>query len=321
MKNVLKCSSVQVLKWGFGLAPLVLAIILAGCSEKSAEPDRKAHPTGWSDPASANFHGQFLTQRGTPDGLQACRECHGEDNSTTATGVSCFGCHNQFPHPAGWSGTGTPNLHQTFIQQQGWKIESCKACHGADFHIEKEVGGQLVSCYTCHTGSSGPQGCRVCHGGANSSAPPADLLGGTSTDLVTVGAHQAHLEGSTLSAGISCSDCHLRPSGFDDPAHIDTLTPGRAEVTFGALSTDSGRVTPVWNRDAGTCSSVYCHGNFSGGDTSLAVRWTGGPAEAECGSCHGMPPANPPHPVTSQGCWACHTYNAANHVNGVVDFR
>jgi predicted CxxxxCH...CXXCH cytochrome family protein len=315
--KIFKCSSAQVLKWSIGL---FIIISMSGCAEKASEPERKTHPTGWADASSANFHAKFLQERGTTEGLQACLECHDGFASTAVTGVSCFGCHAQFPHPAGWADTSSANLHQTYIQMNGWRLDECKACHGADFRTVKTLNDTTtISCFTCHTGNSGPLGCRTCHGGANSSAPPPDLLGGTSTDLITVGTHQVHLNGRNKSDGILCSDCHHRPNGFDDPLHIDTTTAGMAELTFSALATDSGRLTPIWNRTAGTCSSVYCHGAFEGGNDTLVVRWTGGSQEAKCGTCHSLPPSN--HTPEQDDCSGCHVYTAASHVDGVVNFR
>ncbi len=299
---------------------LILSIVLAACSEKASEPTRAAHPTGWVDTSSANFHGKFLADRGSPEGLQACQSCHGEPGSVNATGVSCFSCHAQFPHPVGWSGSGTANLHQTYIQQKGWRMDECKTCHGADFRTAKTFQDtSSISCFSCHAGNSGPIGCKTCHGGAASSAPPADLLGGTSTDLITVGAHTAHVLDEGTFAKISCANCHAGFSGYANPAHIDTTTPGRAEVVFGVIATDSGRISPVWDRNAGTCSSIYCHGSFGGGN-GVVPQWirTG---QAECGSCHNLPPTTHTSLPQQQACSICHVFEQATHVDGVVNMR
>lgn len=320
MKKVLKYSSAQVLKWSVGLLSISIALSMTGCSEKSSEPERTAHPMGWADTSSANFHGKFLAERGTPEGYQACLECHGDFATKNETGVSCFGCHAQYPHPAGWSGAGSANLHQTYIQQKGWRLDECKACHGADFRTAKVFQDTTtISCFTCHTGNSGPVGCRTCHGGATSAAPPADLLGGTSTDLITVGAHQTHVNEDGTFARISCNQCHAQFAGYADPNHIDTTTAGMAEVVFGVVATDSGRVSPVWDRNAGTCSSVYCHGSFDGGN-AVIPRWTGA-EQAECGSCHSLPPTSHTTHEQQHGCSTCHLFDQALHVNGVVNFR
>jgi len=298
---------------------LMAGMLSIGCSDKSAEPTREAHPAGWTDTASVDFHGKYLATRGMAAGLANCRECHGPDSSVAATGVSCYGCHNQFPHPTGWSGPNTANLHQIALQKANWNMKSCQACHGTDYAtVKMKADSSLVSCITCHSSRNGPQNCRVCHGSTESSAPPADLLGGTSTDLVTVGAHQVHLNGRRISTGMSCDECHAF-NGFSDPNHIDTTSPGVAEVVFGAVATDSGRVSPVWDRNTGSCSSVYCHGSFDGGRDTLKVLWTRGENQAECGSCHSTPPPAP-HPASDR-CISCHLYTAATHVNGVVDMK
>jgi len=295
--------------------------ISVGCAEKGSEPTRTTHPIGWTDTASVDFHGKYLAARGVVAGVANCRACHGVDSSVALTGVSCYGCHNQFPHPSGWSGSGTANLHQVALQQANWDMTSCKTCHGADYATPKmKADSSLVSCNTCHHAKGGPQNCRLCHGSPTSAAPPADLLGGTSSDLMTVGAHQAHLNGRKVSKGINCRECHAAMNGFSDPKHIDTSSVGIAEVTFGALATDSGRIAPVWDRNNGSCSSVYCHGSFDGGNDSLVVYWTRGQAEADCGTCHSFPPPAP-H-VQTGSCTSCHIYNiTTHHINGVVDMK
>jgi len=299
----------------------LLVVLVAGCSEKASEPERKAHPSGWADTSSVNFHGKFLAERGVPAGYQACQECHGAFDSGSSTGVSCFSCHNQFPHPTGWSGAGTANLHQTYIQQKGWKLGECQACHGSDFRTAKTFQDTTtISCFTCHGGNSGPVGCRVCHGGSASSAPPADLLGGTSTDLITVGAHTAHVDEVGTFARVSCNQCHAGFDGYAGANHIDLATPGIAEVQFGAIATDSGRIAPVWDRNSGTCSSVYCHGSFDGG-VNAQPNWTADRLTEGCASCHGFPPST--HTTAEQrgACASCHDFTQATHVDGTVNFR
>jgi len=41
----------------------------------------------------------------------------------------------------------------------------------------------------------------------------------------------------------------------------------------------------TWNRGTGTCTNVYCHGEFSGGNNANNPLWTGS-NQAACGSCH-----------------------------------
>jgi predicted CxxxxCH...CXXCH cytochrome family protein len=138
---------------------------------------------------------------------------------------------------------------------------------------------------------------------------------------VEVGAHQAHLRGGTLRRAVACEECHHVPSSLRDPLHAA----GRhAALDWGPLATARG-AAPSWDRVAATCSAVYCHGAFALGASSNAPRWTGGPPEAACGTCHGLPPP-PPHPLAG-ACGGCHPgYTDSSvdpdlHVNGLPDGR
>jgi hypothetical protein len=128
------------------------------------------------------------------------------------------------------------------------------------------------------------EGCTTCHGDASrpgtsteQAAPPVDAHGGSSTTLVTVGAHQAHLQN-----GVACSTCHTVPPD-GDRTHIDGPY---AQVTFtGPLVGANNTLVAPWNRDVATCAN-YCHGaSFVGGATPNP-SWTF-QGSFGCGDCHG----------------------------------
>jgi predicted CxxxxCH...CXXCH cytochrome family protein len=155
--------------------------------------------------------------------------------------------------------------------------------------------------------------CTRCHGDAvnGNAAPPFSVKGETAASAVEVGAHQRHLQGTSLRAPLRCDDCHLVPTKATDPGHMEG-TPAR--VVFDAPRSDGlarkGGVTPSWDRATQRCSNVYCHGgSLDAGGTQHAPVWTGGGAEAACGTCHDVPPANGRHPAVATdrtGCSACH---------------
>jgi predicted CxxxxCH...CXXCH cytochrome family protein len=159
--------------------------------------------------------------------------------------------------------------------------------------------------------------CSQCHGSDDNAAPPRALGGGTSTDLVAVGAHQAHLTSPNMGHPLECNECHVVPETKDDPGHIDDDS-WFAELTWGPIATGGGAYSPVWDHGAMTCANTECHGGA--GATVPAPVWTqlDGSARA-CGACHGNPPPSP-HPA-STACADCHpTGNGPEHMNGVVDF-
>jgi predicted CxxxxCH...CXXCH cytochrome family protein len=174
--------------------------------------------------------------------------------------------------------------------------------------------------------------CARCHGDpANgNAAPPVSVRGETATTAIGVGAHQAHLQDGPLHLALPCASCHVVPTREDQPGHIAGPT---AALAFGALATTGG-AAPSWDRQAQTCSNVYCHGATLAGGSHTAPRWTNvGAGEAACGSCHGLPPTNPRHPkitaTDTRICSTCHpgtvkpdgTIDVAGglHVDGIVE--
>src|SRR5581483_2586087 len=95
------------------------------------------------------------------------------------------------------------------------------------------------------------------------------------------GAHAKH------TAKYDCTACHPKPQTWDEPGHLGPL-----RVSF-------------W--DGKQCNNTYCHG-------SATPRWYNGPGEAQCGSCHGVPPAN----HANSQCAECHPTDPAKHVDGTV---
>lgn len=174
----------------------------------------------------------------------------------------------------------------------------------------------------------------------SSGAPPYGLRGESSDTSLVVGAHAAHLAGSSLAAGFPCATCHLVPAFVWDSAHYDSFVPGQnvitdtvAELTWSGLAGNESS----WNRTTRRCSNTYCHGNFIGGYHANAPVWTGA-VQASCGSCHDVGP-NPdslrwihPSHVGDFGlrCADCHAAvvdtllaitTPAQHVNGHADMQ
>lgn len=219
-------------------------------------------------------------------------------------------------HPEGWASPSSQNFHGDAAKQG---IAECISCHGQDL-----TGGSVgVSCETCHSGFK--TNCTFCHGGVDTDkgSPPVDIHGNTATSEVTVGAHTAHVTGkSGLTVPLDCTACHKKPSNALDPGHIDGSP---AEVV-----SEHG-----WDRKAATCTSSYCHGNFTGGNSQNHPVWTK-EGQAECGSCHELPPKTGRHPSVfskhafmGKNCSNCHNglandgatqvLNPAKHINGQKD--
>jgi predicted CxxxxCH...CXXCH cytochrome family protein len=220
-------------------------------------------------------------------------------------------------HPDGWS---APDRHGYAANASG--LAGCQACHGQDL-----AGGSAgVSCNACHASAGHADwatSCTFCHGdrATGRPSPPLDTQGQSAASNVSVGVHAAHVA-TTLATPLACTECHPARSGsvLDDPGHVDG--DGHAEIAFGALARTGGAAASYARAGptSATCSSVYCHGEFTGG-SRWDPSWTS-TVQASCTSCHGAPPSTGHHTShDSAACSECHGHSGAGttHVNGTAD--
>ena len=134
----------------------------------------------------------------------------------TWDGATCTNvyCHGAVFHAAGGTTT-SPRWDDPT------PAGTCDRCHG-----NPPPNHARNDCATCHPASAPhvdgivqigrTAGCGGCHGSLTSPAPPTDLAGNTFTTAIGVGAHQAHLQGtSRLTGPIACETCHLVPATVD----------------------------------------------------------------------------------------------------------
>jgi predicted CxxxxCH...CXXCH cytochrome family protein len=311
------------------------------------------HKTGWTGNVPATSHGGYL--QGKNWNLTECAGCHGSDFKGGSSGKSCFTCHSSYPHSA-FTGAGG---HAAWLYTAGYPLAQCKTCHGATYD-----GGAVVSksCMSsgCHVDAGGvkktPEACNTCHGQFRAlasdiptAAPPKSVLGDSLASQHSVGAHQRHLVSGALGRDVKCVECHTVPASAFASGHIDTQLP--AEVVFNdtlaKLTTANGtyRPVPAYINTTYKCNNTYCHGNwkavksnaptdylFAYADSVIeganySPVWSGGTAEAACGTCHGLPPKG--HmAATLQICANCHTgvvngsgviIDKTKHINGKID--
>lgn len=233
-------------------------------------------------------------------------------------------------------------------ENHGMGLDECHLCHGEVVDADLNIIAPELHVDTMLQVVEGDQ-CTLCHGMGDDPAPPFDLSGNTSEALVTVGAHQAHLGPPfRLGAPVECGACHLVPTEVGDEGHLDGELPAEvfpAEIADSSLAFAQG-ASPVWDRDAETCSDVYCHGGGTelADDTTPTLNrtptWTASFVdEVYCGSCHGIPPNTDTHLgfVTLDECHLCHTGTVDEfgniifegppdaptslHMDGDIDFR
>jgi predicted CxxxxCH...CXXCH cytochrome family protein len=248
-------------------------------------------------------------------------------------------------HREGINNPHSENFHGNLVRENNWDMRDCQRCHGGGF----EGTAFAPTCNNCHIGPSGPATCNTCHGDfANLSriAPPRDLDKNVTTDARGVGAHANHLYENTIGARTPCGSCHNVPSHLYDENHLNGTE--HAEVILKGRSVLFGAHNAVYDYATGSCANTYCHGNFEfHRDSAVAenrfayisdkiiganktVSWTNvGQGEAECGSCHGLPPEG--HIlVPENSCYSCHQgvvdefnniIDITKHINGVANAR
>lgn len=288
------------------------------------------HKKGVLDTQSNDFHGKLVGTNGSGFGL--CQQCHANDFSGGTTKVDCIICHTSIQvHKEGIITQGSQDFHGKFISENGWDLTLCSSCHGGEY------GGGLSSpsCNTCHTEVGGPEACNTCHGDfsdVSQIAPPQDLQGNTDTNLPGVGAHQIHLSVTETSASGSCNNCHIIPSNYNSPNHIDLQ--GNAEINFNDLAASKSGFGSVYNFSENTCSNIYCHGSFeiikdssdygfiftadkiTGNNVSVKWNQVDG-TQAQCGSCHGLPPIGHLNAAINE-CVFCH-YGVVDAEGKIID--
>ena len=299
------------------------------------------HSDEYVNAASEAFHGLDIANALKFD-ISSCTACHGNDYEGKGYEVkNCRTCHEIYPHAEGFANPSSDNFHSKHIAtEELWDISGCRSCHGEDY---SGSGYTEKNCLTCHTQDDGPEACNTCHGNALNSAPPKDLADNSSTDMISVGAHQAHLIDTTYATSFvnNCTYCHIEPQNLMDAGHIDNV-PLPAEVHFSLFASDSSENSTEWDHNSATCSDVYCHGAFSfskdESDNDFAYAdsvivgnnptmiWNSvGTGQDDCGTCHDLPPKG--H-IAVSSCNGCHprvvdaNYNIIDkqlHINGKKD--
>lgn len=292
---------------------------------------------------TAGGHQSYLHANGYKN--TECQQCHGATYAGGAANVTCFNCHDAYPHEVKFSTA--LGSHPGYVAAHSYSLQSCRDCHGVTY-----AGGSVnVSCSSasCHATASGtsksPEACNTCHGqfraAANDTlswAPPRALNGDTSLTAHGVGAHTLHLTGTGADASnkVPCSSCHVVPTTVNGSGHLDGSS--GAEVVFSGLANfATGGVASgaAYISVQQKCNNTYCHGawtltrgnsgyDFVYADTvtdikgnSAALAWTGGSSATTCGSCHGLPPTG--HRLYSgHACGECHT-GVSDASNNIID--
>ncbi len=244
------------------LAALAAGVaIFAGCAELKDDipaPTSSAiavHAAGWTDTASADFHGKAIEAAGWD--MSSCQTCHGPDYSGGTSQVSCETCH---------SGAGGP--------------ENCASCHGSagsnapprdlagnsatsapgvGAHAKHVLGGTLgpkVWCYECHTVPTSVSAAGHVDSDLPAEVPMDGPLARTATGgLSPIPVHDA---GTLTCANTYChGNWKFRKS--DSPmkfVYVDSVMTG-------------ANASPAWTGGAPEAACGTCHARSAGGPRAV----------------------------------------------------
>lgn len=287
------------------------ALLGAWCEEGAAPREGRAHPAGFVDPRSVDFHGVVLRSERwarmlAPSGVAACSRCHdgvdpeGAPRTTdTAPGATaCTSCHEGEAGPRG-----------------------CATCHGEGaraypprsgcFHPDEATRG---GAHAAHDQAG--VGCAVCHGERTADqladGPHGDGMIDVVLDVARAGEGArfdpgsntctvaCHDRGGTTpmprwegGEGLDCGACHASPPedhdylGGCDGCHDEATADGTALVP-GSL-----HLNGVVDLGDGSGECGACHG--AGEDPTpqsgahLAHAGTALRVAIDCTECHAVP--------------------------------
>ncbi|MBI5848802.1 MAG: CxxxxCH/CxxCH domain-containing protein, partial [Nitrospirae bacterium] len=187
----------------------------------------------------------------------------------------------------------------------------CEVCHSVTSYHRYNTAGQSnlehnnnVDCITCHPHSLGfkdASACNSCHG-----APPGS---GTDTNAPAAYAasHARHYNAvsgglpssyssvtnrSTASGYVfDCGTCHSSNNSdhlANQDGTVDLKLPLGGTYAPGSYAGGDNPMPPgsvTFKNSNGTCSNVYCHGNYAGSGKNAAPTW-GTASSGACGTCH-----------------------------------
>ncbi|HOT96691.1 MAG TPA: hypothetical protein PLG50_00540 [bacterium] len=303
----------------------LLAIWWAGCSKDQTPQPSNSHPDNWVKTTSASSSRADHGQKVLSAGMASCASCHGADLAGGTSKVSCFKCHDTYPHSENWLTVGHSRFHGSYLAKAGFATTSCTPCHGEDlqnsegkkpcsschalyphatgwmqsssasFHgaWAKNAGWNLNSCQPCHgsdySGGGNKQSCYTCHASYPHRDSWAEGSGSTS--------HGAWLAVRSFKLD-ECKACHgATLQGGDGKQACTACHTAYPHETAFKYEKSSSQFHGVQLKSQGY--------NLSGCSGCHGADFQGGIAKASCTKCH----ASYPHSAD----WT-HPAGAASHV-------
>lgn len=268
---------------------LLALIFMAACSELNENippvPEINAHPSGFTDTTSGNFHGKYIMSHNWD--MISCQSCHGKEYSG-GSAPTCLNCHTLPGGPENCTtchGSSTSSAPPKDIRDNTSTSERGVGAH--QVHLNDNSQGRAVDCSECHSVPGG-----VYSVGHVDSDLPAEVLMNSarantttnddSSPSVPIDPNQPTYIPNPIYnyADLSCSNtyCH----GFFKNGNLDNK--------------------PIWTNPA-TSACGSCHG-----DGTNPLPGGNHPNSQNCSNCHsGVVDANQ------------NIINPSKHIDGLLN--
>lgn len=251
-------------------AIILLSMLWGGCSElkenlpAGTNPAIAVHAEGWTNPASANFHGKAI--RAADWDMSSCKTCHGPTYSGGVADVSCRTCHSDGGGPENCAtchgGSNSPAPPEDLAGN------TSTAAPGVGAHTKHVQGGNLSSivwCYECHTVPTSVYAA----GHVDSDLPAEVPMNGPRARAASAGILPAPSHDYTA---LTCSDTYCHGNWRSERATSPNSFAYTDSFMIGA------NATPVWTGGSTEASCGTCHGLPPVGHIPVGLTI--------CGDCH-----------------------------------
>jgi len=249
---------------------LLISMVWGGCAElkdslpAGTNPAIAVHAEGWTNPASANFHGKAIMADSWD--MRSCRSCHGSDYTGGIAEVSCRTCHTGGAGPENCAtchgGPGSVAPPEDLAGNTGTPAAGVGA---HEKHVKGGILSSLVWCYECHTVPTSVYAAGHVDSDLPAEVPMNGLLARTSSPgIMPTPSHDY--------SALTCSNTYCHGNWQADSAS----SPNKFAYTAAFMT--GSNATPVWTGGSSEAACGTCHGLPPTGHMATTIT--------NCVNCH-----------------------------------
>jgi predicted CxxxxCH...CXXCH cytochrome family protein len=233
----------------------------------NCHPSIDVHVIGILDPASDNFHGNYIKNNQWE--MRTCQPCHGENYSGGLVSPTCLDCHSYPGGPENCTtchGSSTSNAPPQDLDGNTSTSERGVGAH--QVHLKGNSEGKTLTCTECHNVPGGV----YTPGHVDSGLPAEVLMNNPRANLVTNDPSTSEYD-PTL------------PLFVPDPVYNSTSLTCTNTYCHGYFKNGNLDNAPVWTNPASAVCGT-CHGDGTSPLPKTESEGGSHPDDADCSDCH-----------------------------------